>query len=90
MTPIEISAKISEVSDIISTRKHRLKLTKQGFTFIVQTAKEQESNPDRSRADSAKIRLAEAYIEMSQQEFELENLQDKLKTFTKALRTARA
>jgi hypothetical protein len=80
-----LTAKISDLEDKVGTRKHKLKLSEQSFTFIVQTAYEANLNPDRSRADSAKIRLAEAYLEISQQKYELENLTDKLKSFKKSL-----
>jgi hypothetical protein len=80
-----LTAKISDLEDKVGTRKHKLKLAEQSFTFIVQTAYEANLNPDRSRADSAKIRLAEAYLEISQQKYELENLVDKLKSFKKSL-----
>jgi len=85
MTHAYLTAKISDLEDKVGTRKHKLKLAEQSFTFIVQTAYEANLNPDRSRADSAKIRLAEAYLEISQQKYELENLVDKLKSFKKSL-----
>jgi hypothetical protein len=85
MNHAELTAKISELTDIISSRKYKLKLAEQSFTFVVQTAYEANLNPDRSRADSAKIRLAEAYLEISQQKYELENLTEKLKNLKKAL-----
>ena len=85
MNTTELTTKISELTDIIESRKYKLKLAEQSFTFVVQTAYEANLNPDRSRADSAKIRLAEAYLEISQQKYELENLTGKLKSFKKAL-----
>jgi hypothetical protein len=77
MNHAELTSKISELTDIIESRKYKLKLAKQGITFILQTAKE-------SNSDSSKIRLADAYIDISRQEYELYNLTDKLKSFKKA------
>jgi hypothetical protein len=90
MTPTEISAKISALENGIHIKKVDIKAQKHRLVFDFQYAKEQDLNPDRSRADSAKIKLADAYIHLANLEYELENLQDKLKTFTKALRNARA
>jgi hypothetical protein len=81
----QLTVQIIELENMISPRTHKLKLAEQSFTFIVQTAIEAETNPDRSRADSAKIRLAEAYLNISQQKYILENLTEKLKSFKKAL-----
>ena len=85
MNHTELTAALAKISDQIDSKAYALKLARQGITFILQTAREADLAPDRSRADSAKIRLAEAYIKITGMEYELEVLKDKQKLIKKSL-----
>lgn len=77
MNHAELTMQIIELENIIESRRYNLKLAEQSFTFIFQTAKDGQS-------DEAKIRLADAYIEIANKKYVLENMTDKLKSFKKA------
>ena len=85
MNHAELTAALAKISDQIDSKAYALKLARQGITFILQTAREADSAPDRSRADSAKIRLAEAYMQIEWMNYELEAMKDKQKLVKKSL-----
>lgn len=85
MNHAELTAALAKISDQIGTKAYALKLAEQSITFILQSAREADSAPDRSRADSAKIRLAEAYMQIEWMKYELEALKDKQKLIKKSL-----
>jgi len=90
MTPTEISAKITALANHIHVKKVDIKAQKKRMAFALEYAVHQELSPDRARADSAKISLAELYMQMNALQYQLEVLVEEHKSFVKALRTSRA
>lgn len=85
MNHAELTAALAKISDEIHVKKLDIESQKKRLSFSLTTAVEQELNPDRSRADSAKISLAEAYMQMNALQYQLEALTDKRKNIQKAL-----
>ena len=90
MTPTEISSALNKISDHIHVKKVDIKAQKKRIVFALQYAIHQDLAPDRSRADSAKIALADHYIQLNALQYQLEVLVEESKSLTKALRNARA
>lgn len=85
MNHAELTSALAKISDEIHVKKLDIESQKKRLSFSLTTAVEQELNPDRSRADSAKISLAEAYMQMNALQYQLEALTEKRKNIQKAL-----
>jgi len=86
MNHAELTAALAKISDEIHVKKLDIESQKKRLSFVLTSAVEQELNPDRSRADSAKISLAEAYMQMNALQYQLEALNEKRKNIQKCLK----
>ena len=85
MNHAELTSALAGISEYIHIKKVDIKAQKHRLVFDLQYAKEQDLNPDRSSADSAKIKLAESYIVLSKLEYDLDVLKEKHKNIKGSL-----
>jgi hypothetical protein len=85
MNHAELTAALAGISDHIHIKKLDINSQKKRIAFALQYAIHQELSPDRSRADSAKIALADLYIQMNALQYQLEVLVEEQKNIKKSL-----
>lgn len=85
MNHAELTSALAGISDQIHVKKLDINSLKKQIVFKLEYAIHQELSPDRSRADSAKISLAEAYMQMNALQYQLEVLVEEQKNIKKAL-----
>lgn len=86
MNNTELTAALTKISNEIHDKMLQIESQKKRLSFALETAVMQELNPDRSRADSAKISLAEAYMQLNAHQYQMEALSEKRKNILKALK----
>jgi hypothetical protein len=85
MNHAELTSALAGISDHIHIKKLDIKSQQKRLVFALQYAVHQDLAPDRSRADSAKIALADLYIQMNALQYQLEVLVEEQKNIKKSL-----
>ena len=86
MNHTELTAALTKISNEIHDMMLQIESQKKRISFALTSAIMQELNPDRSRSDSAKISLAEAYMKLEALQHQMEALSEKRKNILKALK----
>jgi len=85
MNHAELTSALAGISGHIHIKKLDIKSQQQRLAFALEYAVNQDLPPDCSRADSAKIALADHYIQMNALQYQLGVLVEKQKNIKKSL-----